>query len=75
VFLEASFPNSMAHIAEISNHLTPALFAREIDKLERPARIIAVHLKPRFRAQLEQELRALNRPNLEIVQPGEAYEF
>ena len=75
VFLEASFPNSLADIADISQHLTPALFAKEIDKIKKPLRIIAVHLKPRFRAQLERELRELNRPNLEIVEPGVAYEF
>jgi ribonuclease BN (tRNA processing enzyme) len=75
VFLEASFPNSLADIAEISQHLTPALFAKEIDKIERPVRIVAVHLKPRFRELLEQELRELNRPNLDIVRPGVTYEF
>lgn len=75
VFLEASFPNSLAHIAEVSEHLTPTLFAKEVAKLKQPTRVIAVHLKARFREQIERELRGLNLPQVEIVQTGVQYEF
>lgn len=75
VFLEASFPNSMARIAEISEHLTPALFGKELAKLNQRVRVIAVHMKARFREQIERELRELNLPQIEIVQTGVAYEF
>ena len=75
VFLEASFPDAMAPLADISKHLTPALFAREIKKLRRPATVIAVHIKPRFRVQIMMELKALGLPNLEIGQPGRPYSF
>lgn len=75
VFIEASFPDALAPIANASKHLTPSMLAAEIAKLSRRTRIIAVHLKPRFRAQIEAELRGLGRPEIEIVRPGAVYEF
>lgn len=75
VFLEATFPASMARLADISKHLTPALFAAEVKKLHVPAKIFAVHIKPRFREEVVKELAALAMPNLEIARPGFTYEF
>jgi ribonuclease BN (tRNA processing enzyme) len=75
VFIETSFPNEMADIAELSRHLTPMTLAGELAKLKQPARIIGMHIKPRFRGQVEQELFALQLPHFEIVRPGEVYEF
>jgi len=75
VFLEATFPQAMAGLAEISRHFTPSLFAAEVRKLRRPARVIAVHISPRFYPQVVEELRALGLPDLEIGEPGKTYEF
>jgi ribonuclease BN (tRNA processing enzyme) len=75
VFLEATFPQAMAGLAEVSRHLTPPLFAAEVRKLRRPARLIAVHISPRFYSEVVDELQALGLPNLEIGQPGKTYEF
>lgn len=75
VFLEASFPDALAWLAEISQHLTPALFAREIGKLKQPARIVAVHIKSRYREQILGELEKLGIPDLEIGQMGKVYAF
>jgi ribonuclease BN (tRNA processing enzyme) len=75
VFLEATFPNSMAPLADASKHLTPALFAREIEKLKRPVLVVAVHIKARFQAEVIQELETLGLPNLEIGCLGKAYTF
>jgi ribonuclease BN (tRNA processing enzyme) len=75
VFLEATFPNSMARLAEASKHLTPALLAEEMRKLGRPARFLVVHIKARFHAQVVRELQALNLPDVEVAQPGRAYRF
>lgn len=75
VFLEASFPDSMAGVGEAAKHLTPARFALELEKLQRPVRAIAVHLKPLYREQIVSELRALGLPGLEIVELGKAYQF
>lgn len=75
VFLEAAFPNHMAWLANLSKHLTPALFATEIQKLARPVPVIAVHIKARFHDQIIAELKALSLPNVEISQFGQPYTF
>jgi cAMP phosphodiesterase len=75
VFLEATFPNHLSRLADVAKHLTPALFARELHKLTRPAAVIAVHIKPRFFDQVVQELQALNLPGLEIGRLEKRYTF
>src|SRR5438105_3776390 len=67
VFLEATFPEEMADLAEIAMHLTPRLFAAEVAKLRRPADVFAVHIKPRYYEQVVAELHALGLPNLRIA--------
>ena len=75
VFLEASFPDAMAALAEQSKHLTPAGFARELSKLQRPVDLFAVHIKSLFRPQIVKELLALGLPNMSPARPGHEYEF
>jgi ribonuclease BN (tRNA processing enzyme) len=75
VFLEATFPEAMADLAAVSKHLTPVLFARELQKLHRPVRTVAVHLKPRFRDQVVRELEALRLPQVEVARYGPPYYF
>ncbi len=75
VFLEASFPESMSGLAAKAKHLTPALFGVEVGKLARPVRVIAVHLKARFRAEITAEIHALRLPNVEIGRYGTPYEW
>lgn len=75
VLLEASFPNHMDWLAERAMHLTPNMFAGELQKLTIPARVIAIHIKTAFDEQIKQELTELNLPNVEIGEPGKTYEF
>jgi ribonuclease BN (tRNA processing enzyme) len=75
VFLEASFPNSMKRLAEESLHLTPEMFGAEVAKIPSGIRIIAVHLKVRYRAELIRELNALGLPDLEIGECEKEYLF
>jgi ribonuclease BN (tRNA processing enzyme) len=75
VFLEVSFPNAFADLAQATGHHYPASFATEIDKLSRSVRWIVVHRKPRFADQIANELAALNLPNVELVEPGRVYDF
>ena len=75
VFLEATFPNRMASLADLAKHLTPTLFAAEVRKLTQPAKIIAVHIKPRFYDEVVDELRVLNLPNMEVAQYDRPYAF
>jgi ribonuclease BN (tRNA processing enzyme) len=73
VFLEATFPEEMARLADLSKHLTPRLFAAEAAKLRRRIDLFAVHLKPRYRARVAAELLALELPNLRIADVGQTY--
>ena len=76
VFLEASFPNSMTGLANLSKHLTPAMFGEEARKLNRDdIDLIVVHIKPRYRVQIVQELEALGLPNLVIARFNETYAY
>ncbi len=56
---EVSFPNEMQEIADLSRHLTPASFAREISQLRQDVDVLLYHLKPPYIAQLHVEIRAL----------------
>jgi ribonuclease BN (tRNA processing enzyme) len=75
VFLEATFPNSLAWLADVSKHLTPLLFAAEVRKLRGRPAIVAVHIKARYRAQVIEELQALGITNLEIGKMATTYTF
>jgi ribonuclease BN (tRNA processing enzyme) len=75
VFLEAAFPDELAWLADASKHLCTATFAVEVRKLQRPAQIIAVHIKARWRDQIIAELDALKIPNFQIGRFGMPYEY
>ncbi len=75
VFLEAAFPNEMQDLATLSKHLTPAEFAGEIQKMQRPVKIFAVHLKARFRDKIKAELDALRLHDLAIGEFDHTYSF
>jgi ribonuclease BN (tRNA processing enzyme) len=74
LLIEASFPNSMARLAEVSGHLTPEALGAELRKLKhQDLDILAVHLKPSFRTQLVRELADLGLPRLTAMEPGREY--
>lgn len=74
LLIEASFPNDMAQLAEVSRHFTPASLARELQKLSHNGMdILAVHLKPSYRNTIIAELNDLNIPRLQVMDPGKTY--
>jgi ribonuclease BN (tRNA processing enzyme) len=75
IFLEACFPNSMKPLAETSRHLTPEMFCQEVAKMPPGVRVVAVHIKVRYREEVIRELNALGLPNLEIGVCGKEYDF
>lgn len=76
LLIEASFPNSLSKLAEVSGHLTPAALGAELGKLKHDGLdILAVHLKPSFREQLIEELAALGVPRLSAMEPGREYSW
>lgn len=75
VFLEVSFPDSMAWLAAEAGHHCSASFASEIGKLRRDIRWIVVHRKPRYAAEIAREVAALGLPNVELVTAGHVYDL
>lgn len=76
LMIEASFPNSMAQLAEVSGHLTPAALGAELRKLtHRGMDILVVHLKPVYRDVLVRELDDLGITNLSVMEPGREYQW
>jgi cAMP phosphodiesterase len=75
LFLEVSFPESMAWLAERARHLTPRMFQAELRKLTSQPEVIVVHLKPAHRRQILAELHAMQLPRLQIGVPEQVYEF
>jgi ribonuclease BN (tRNA processing enzyme) len=75
IFLEATFPDEMQWLADVSKHLTPATFAGEIRKVARPGRVVAMHLKARYRAEVTAQLSKLGIAGLELARFGTTYEF
>jgi len=76
ILIEASFPNSMAGLADVSRHFTPASLAAELRKLKHNGLdILAVHLKPAYRETIIAELTALDLPKLDVMEPGKTYSW
>jgi hypothetical protein len=72
--IEASFPNSMSELAEVSRHFTPASLNQELRKLTHNGLdILTVHIKPAYRETIIAELEALNIPKLAVMEPGKTY--
>jgi cAMP phosphodiesterase len=76
LLIEASFPDSMAKLAEVSRHYTPASLQRDLRKLNHNGLdILAVHIKPAYRQMVIDELSALNIPRLGVMEPGKIYNW
>jgi cAMP phosphodiesterase len=76
LLIETSFPDSMAQLAEVSRHFTPASLGRELGKLNHNGLdILAVHIKPAYRDTIIAELKALNISGLGVMEPGRTYSW
>jgi ribonuclease BN (tRNA processing enzyme) len=76
LFIEASFPNSMRQLAEVSKHLTPEMLQSELGKLDHNGMdILAVHLKPAYRVRVAQELTEIGIEKLTVMETGTVYEW
>jgi ribonuclease BN (tRNA processing enzyme) len=74
LLIEASFPNSMAKLAEVSRHFTPYTLGQELSKLNHNGLdILAVHIKPAYREQIITELKSLHTHKVGVMEPGRTY--
>jgi cAMP phosphodiesterase len=70
-FIEASFPNELADLAEATYHLSPRQFAIEFGRLGRPnLPVFAYHMKPRYLEALRAQLGALGIARLTVLDDG-----
>ena len=76
ILIEASFPDSMAELADVTRHFTPASLGRELGKLTHNGLdILAVHIKPSYRQTVIDELKALKIKGLGVMEPGRNYSW
>jgi ribonuclease BN (tRNA processing enzyme) len=76
LLIEASFPNRLAKLAEVSRHFTPASLGQELKKLNHNGMdIMAVHLKPSYREEIIRQLDELQIPKLSVMEPGKIYNW
>ncbi len=69
IFVETSFPNEFQAIADASGHFTPRTLDADLKKLKRTGiPIYLYHLKPKYFDILTDEIRALKRDNLIVLQ-------
>jgi ribonuclease BN (tRNA processing enzyme) len=72
LIVETSFPNRLEKLALVSGHLTPSLLGKELAKIDAlPPRIYVMHLKPQYLSEIEMEIEALKRENIEFLKEGE----
>ncbi len=76
VLVECAFPDEMAELAHVSNHLTPSNLTRELAKLEdRDYPVYVINIKPMYREQVIAQLADFAVDDLEILSLGAIYEF
>lgn len=73
VVLEASFPNRLQDLADLSRHLTPRALERELRKLGRPSiPILVTHLKPQYRDEIVKDLKRIKGYKLRVLNDDES---
>ena len=75
VFLELSFPESMAGLAQRTMHLTPTTFLQEQRKLKKNVAWFAVHLKATLREEILCDFSAISESPIVVAEPGRDYFF
>ncbi|MDD2853651.1 MAG: 3',5'-cyclic-nucleotide phosphodiesterase [Desulfuromonadaceae bacterium] len=74
LIVEVSFPNELEQLAVKSLHLTPAMLARELEKLpEIPPLVLVTHVKSSYYGQIAKELAEITLTQLEIMHEGNVY--
>ena len=74
VLVECAFPNDLAELAGVSNHLTPRKLADELSKLKNTeCDVYVINLKPMYRDKVIAELADVHR--VEVLEVGKIYEI
>lgn len=72
LLLETAFQNARLDLCRLSGHLCPSLLEQELRRLERPADICIIHMKPSAEAQIRREIAAFDRDrNIRFLADGD----
>ncbi len=74
IFVECSFPDAIAKIAEVSKHLTPAPLRAEMAKFPPGVPVNLYHMKPPTLPQLRADVAALSDPRVRLLDDGDELE-
>ena len=75
IFVECSFPDELAEIAEVSKHLTPATLREEMRKFPAGVPVNLYHMKPPTLPQLRADVAALSDPRIRLLDDGDELDF
>jgi ribonuclease BN (tRNA processing enzyme) len=76
IITEASFPNHMEELANISRHLTPRMLRRELERLPYRPKVYIYHMKAPFSEQIQEELHlAMDGYSYHLLREDEEFEF
>jgi ribonuclease BN (tRNA processing enzyme) len=73
VILECAFPNRLSRIADVAGHFTPALIARELDKLPPNVPVWVFHVKSQFYEETAAELARIDGNRVTIMEQDKTY--
>ncbi len=76
VLVECAFPDELVELAAVSEHLSPAMLKKELEKLhDRDFPIFVINIKPMYREKVIEQLYQANLDRVEILTVGKVYEF
>lgn len=73
IILECAYPNRLAPLADVAMHMTPALIAREIEKLPPTIPIWIYHIKPQFHDEIADELSRIDPARISLLEQDKTY--
>lgn len=72
IFVETSFPDKMAEMADLTGHLTPTALARELEKISPlTPQIYLYHLKVQYGNEIRHEIESLKNARLHFLRDGQ----
>lgn len=76
LLIECAFPDELEELAQASNHLTPRLLEKELEKFNRKeCAIYVINIKPMYRDEVVKQIEELKIENLQILEVGQVYEW
>ncbi len=75
IFLEVSFGDAQAAVAEASCHLTPRQLPGELKKAPERVPVYLYHMKPPSLSRIRREVEALDEPRLRLLDSERAFRF